>query len=279
MAPICSPLDMPHGYWRKASDAAVAHKALRRLALHALFFRESGQRLGSEGIGFEIAPELYFHQSTDWLNHSTSPTNAISGLQIPADLLLPTHLDAAEQAFLVRDYRDVLATMRQYVMGDYFAMFKTPFGKSTDTTFLPLFEAATREDPTLQCLHVQGRKVAHFPHRQAAAENIVTLTGKPASYLGLTGETLAANQVPSQPYPDQDLLVARFLLDRIQAANLKERPATDRDWSRVGYFNDLIMHLIDEQQFGAGLKNAILFETENRKLGPTLKNAGFSLWR
>lgn len=138
---------------------------------------------------------------------------------------------------------------------------------------------AAREDPALQGLHVQGRKVVHFLYRQAAAKNRVRLTGKPKTYLGLTGETLAADQVPPQPYPDQDRLIARFLLGRIKAANLIERPATDRDWSRIGYFNDLIQDLTDEQKFGVSLKDAILREAERREMAPALKSAGFGLWR
>jgi len=261
----------------QTSNPGIARKALRRLALHALFCEQVAQ--ASAGIGFEIAPDLWFGQTTWPVNNGANTSNARPGLQIPADLMLPTRLDAAEQTFLVRDYRDVLASMRQYVTGNYFIRFLHPYGETADATYLPLFVVAAREDPELQSLYVQGHKVAHFPLRQAAAENIARLTGKPASYLGLTGEALAANQGPSQPYPDQDLLVARFLLDQIQAANLKERPATDRDWSHVGYFNALIQQLTDEQQFGAGLKDALLLEAGRRQLGPALKSAGFSLWR
>jgi hypothetical protein len=188
-------------------------------------------------------------------------------------------LDPAEQTSLVRDYRDVLGSRRQYAMMSYFILFERPYGQPADATYIPLFEVAAREDPELQALHVRGRKVAHFPHRQAAAQNLARLTGKPASYLGLTGEALAHDQPPSEPYPDQNLLIARFLLDRIQAANLKAEPASDRDWSRVGYFNDLILHLTDEQQFGAGLRDALLHEAQRRQLGQALQKAGFSLWR
>jgi hypothetical protein len=261
----------------QTSNPEAARKALRRLALHALFCNQIYQQ--GSGIDFEIAPELSFHQSIGWFSSTSSASNAISALQIPDDLMLPARLDSSEQTFLVRDYHDVLTSMRQYVLGDYFMMFKSPFGKPADATYLPLLEVAAREDPKLECFYVQGRKAVHFPNRQAAARNIARLTGKPATYLGLTGNTLAADQVPTQPYPDQDRLVARFLLDRIQAANLKEQPATDRDWSRVGFFNDLIIHLTDEQQFGPGLKDAMLLEAGHRQLGPTLKNAGFSLWR
>lgn len=256
----------------------IARKALRRFALHALFCHQNYQQ--GSGIDFEIAPGLAFHQSTGWLNREDiTNNNTRSGLHIPKDLMLPTRLDADEQTFLVRDYRDVSTSTRQYVLGNYFMMFANPYNQLADVTYLPMFKVAAREDPTLQCLHVQGRKVAHFPYRQAAAKHRVRLTGKPASYLGLTGETLTAEQVPSLPYPDQDQLIAIFLLDRIQAANLIERPATDRDWSCLGYFNDLIQHLTDEQKFGGGLKDAILREAGRRDIGPSMKNAGFGLWR
>jgi hypothetical protein len=257
----------------------MARKALRRLALHALFCHQSYQQ--GSGIDFEIAPDLSFHQSTGWLNLGAVSNNPSAGLQIPADLMMPTHLDSAEQTFLLRDYRDVSTTTQQYMLGDYFMMFARPHphGRLADATYLPMFEVAAREDPTLECLHVQGRKVAHFPYRQAAAKNRVCLTGKPATYLGLTRETLAAEQVPSLPYPDQDELIARFLLDRIQAANLIERPSTDRGWSRIGYFDDVIQHLTDEQKFGVSLKDAILQEAGRREIAPSLKHAGFRLWR
>lgn len=255
----------------------VSRKALRRLALHALFCHQVYQQ--GSGIDFEIAPDLSFHQSTGWLNREGIPSKGRSGLHIPEDLMLPTRLDSDEQTYLVRDYRDVSTSTRQHLLGDYFMMFATPHGQLADATYLPMFEVAAREDPALQCLHVQGRKVLHFLYRQAAAKNRIRLTGKPATYLGLTGETLAADQVPPQPYPDQDRLIARFLLDRIKAANLIERPATDRDWSRIGYFNDLIQALTDEQKFGVALKDAILREAERREMAPALKSAGFSLWR
>ena len=248
------------------TNSVVARKALRRLALHALFCFTMAQQ--SAGISFEIAPGLSFGQTIEPVNQRTNTNTTQPGLQIPADLMLPTQLDVAEQTFLVRDYRDVLTF---------------PYFTSTDATFLPLFEVVAREDSRLERLYVQGRKVAHFPNRQAAARNIARITGKPATYLGLTGEALAADQVPSQPYSDQDQLVARFLLDRIQGANLNERPATDQDWSHVGYFNNLIQHLTSDQPydsgFGGGLKDAILLEAGKRQLGPVLKNAGFSLWR
>jgi hypothetical protein len=261
----------------QSSEPKAAHKALRRLALHALFCHEIYQQ--GSGIDFEVAPDLRFHQTSQRLNPGAYPDTARSGVQIPSNLMLPAGLDAAEQVFLVRDYRELLTSRREYVMGSYFMLFQRPFGQPTDATYIPLFEAAAREDPELKALYVQGRKVAHCPHRQAAAQNLARLTGKPASYLGLARESLAHDQCPPQPYPDQNLLVARFLLDRVQAANLKARPGSDRDWSRVGYFNDLILRLTDEQQFGAGLRDALLEEAQHRQLGQTLKTAGLSLWR
>jgi hypothetical protein len=261
----------------QTSDSTAARKALRRLALHALFCHQTYQQ--GAGIDFEIAPDLYFHQTTERLNPGAYLDTAHSGVQIPRELMLPTRLDAAEQTFLVRDYRDMLASRREYVMGDYFMRFERPYGQPADDTYIPLFEAAACEDTELQALYVQGHKVAHFRHRQTAAQNLARLTGKPASYLGLTGEALAHDQPPPQPYPDQNLLLARFLLDRIQAANLRERPGSDRDWSRVGYFNDLILRLTEEEKFGAELKDALRQEAERRQVSPTLKTAGLSLWR
>jgi len=261
----------------QTSDVSAAHKALRRLALHALFCHQMYQQ--GSGIDFEVAPGLSFHQTTERLNPVAYPDKAPAGPQIPSDLMLPTRLDPAEQTFLVRDYRDVLNSGRRFVMDDYFMLFQRPLGASVDATYIPLFEAVAREDPELRALYVQGRKVAHFPNRQAAAQYLARLTGKPATYLGLNGEALAHDQPPPQPYPDQNLLVARFLLDRIEAAHLKQMPGSDRDWSRVGYFSDLIVRLTNEEQFGGGLREALLQEAQRRQLGPSLKSAGLQLWR
>jgi hypothetical protein len=262
----------------QAPDPAAAHKALRRLALHALFCHQIYQ--AGAGIDFEVAPDLYFHQTTERLNPGTYPDTAPSGLQIPSDLMPPANLDASEQAFLVRDYHNLLLSMRQNAAGNYFMLFAPPmWGRTGDSSYVPFFTSAAREDPELRALYVQGRKVACFPNRQAAAQNLARLTGKPAAYLGLKGETLAHDQTPPQPYPGQDQLVARHVLDRLQAAHLKQPPVSDSDWAHVGYFNNLIAHLTSDDQFGSDLKTALLQEAQRRHIDPDLKAAGCLLWR
>ena len=151
-------------------------------------------------------------------------------------------------------------------------------GRAGDSTYVPFFTSAASTDPEVRARYVQGRKVACFPNRQAAAQNLARLTGKPATYLGLKGETLGHDQSPPQPYPDQDQLVARHVLDRIQAAHLKQPPVSDSDWARVGYFNSLIARLTSEEQFGSDLKAALLQEAQRRQLELDLKAAGCALW-
>jgi len=80
----------------QTSNPGIARKALRRLALHALFCEQVAQ--ASAGIGFEIAPDLWFGQTT-WRLTTGEYEQRPTRLQIPADLMLPTRLDAAEQTF------------------------------------------------------------------------------------------------------------------------------------------------------------------------------------
>jgi hypothetical protein len=144
---------------------------------------------------------------------------------------------------------------------------------------LPFFRVVIREDPYLTALHVRGQIVAHFPSRKAAAGIIARITGRPAAYLGLGGEELDSAAVPEKPYEKQHELIARFELGRIEAARFAGRPERDREWARVGAYDDILRHLAEEEQFGQELKTELLAESRRRGLAEALQAAGFSFWR
>ena len=267
--------------WVLAQSPATntATKALRRLALHALFFHQSYQ--SGEGIDFEIAPHLMFHQ--DLGGFPVSAWDGDSTVSIPPDLMLPIELSSVEQTFLIRDYRDLLTNGR-WGDNEYFFMFHYPHYLQTpapDRTYISFFEVAAREDTELKVLYVRGQKVAHFPNRQIAAQQLTRLTGKPASYLSLTGESLHHDQVPMEPYRDQTRLLARFLLDRIESASLSQTRTTDPYWSPVNACNRSLEWLCSETElgFGASLLEALRKEAETRNMVPALKAAGLTFWR
>ena len=131
-------------------------------------------------------------------------------------------------------------------------------------------------------MHVKGKKVAHFKNRKTAAQITANITNAKASYIGLVGEEIHSEQVPSQPYQDQNKLVARFILDQIKSSGIQERPRTDAEWRKVGVFNSMINHLVGEDShhgFCIGLKNELIAESRRRNIALELKNAGFSIWR
>jgi hypothetical protein len=118
-------------------------------------------------------------------------------------------------------------------------------------------------------LHVKDLVVAHFPQRRQAAGQTARLTGKPATYTGLGGEQIDSTKTPPAPYPDQNVLIARFALDRIQKNLPQSPPERDIEWQQIGWRNSFLTHLVD--RFGDDLKPAILAEIDARGLGETFK--------
>ena len=134
----------------------------------------------------------------------------------------------------------------------------------------------------LSVLYVKGRKIPHFKKRQSAAQMIAAITGKKATYLGLTGEEIDSARTPRNPYRNQDRLIAGFLLDHIESAGIPaERPQSDYEWQRLNVLHDKIQRLVrdDTEGFGSALKKELLAESRRRDIHGRLKALNFSVWR
>lgn len=254
-------------------------KALRRLAVYAMFHHQVYQQ--GEGIDFTVAPNRWFHQGTGGRSGpETSP------VRIPDAWLVPFKLDADEQLFAVRAYRHLdccSVGMACHVMSGPWRMYSRGVGPGWDASHLPLLRAIAAEDPYVELFHVQGRLVAHFKYRKAAAEVVATLTGQKATYTGLGGEQIDSADVPREPYQNQDVLVARFKLDRIEA--LLARPESADSKARLTDCINEVQNLIqrergyEQEQFGEGLRTALLAEADRRKITDKLAKEGFWMFR
>lgn len=266
-----------HAAWVLAQhpDAATAHRALRRLGLYSIFHHQMYQQ--GSGIDFPIAANLYFHQVTSRLNPKAYADGESASVILPPELMAPKSLDAPEQAFLLRAYRHLI-TVRPFVEFWGWNFPGRDLADRGDASYLPWLRIVASEDPYLRLLHVQGQKVAHFPHRQTAAKAIARLTGAPATYAGLAGETLDSAAVPAQPYDQQNQRIAQYVLGRVAAAKFSGRPQTDREWERSGAFDGVIRRLVQDE-FGEALKAVFLAESRRRNLFNPLKDAGFEYWR
>ncbi len=260
-----------HAAWVLAqiADGNVKQKAVRRLAIYAMFNRVMGQQ--SSGIAFNVAPNLGFYQQISSLNQKE--TDSDGSQLIPSELLQPFKMNRQEQRFAVRAYRYTRKPGRQI---------RGPRGRSRLLRFqvpsaLPLLKVVAAEDPYLKAVHVQGKEVAHFPRRKTAAQTIAKITGEKTSYIGLAGEKIPSDEMRRQPYEDQKRLIAEFVLDRIESYAPDGNPSTDLERRIVDAQERLLSDLI--RQFGEGLNQRILAEAEQRGLSERLKKAGYSLWR
>ncbi|HBO42887.1 MAG TPA: hypothetical protein DD670_02915, partial [Planctomycetaceae bacterium] len=263
-----------HAAWVLAQlpDEKAAAKALRRVAIFAMFHHQLYQQ--GAGIDFDIAPELRFHQVTERLNPDP---NAYSGgegpVRIPDELLRPFDLDEAEQAYAVRCYQRAEGV---HEIGRFTLHFFERIGRPgpagyhpegptvLNQTYLPLLRAMAAGDPRLERLMVEGRNLAHFKYRQWAAQAIARITQEAASYTGLGGETLDSSVFP-KPYADQDRLLARFFVDRLERAQIPDKqPQSDREYRQQDYFYVTANQLCD--QFGPGTIDAIRQEAGRRKI-------------
>lgn len=255
------------------SDAGIREKALRRFAIYAWFQHQMHQQ--SSGIGFTIAPDLSFHQVTAAYNLNAYPPAPRTALTIPPTLLEAFDLDKEEQSFSIRAYRasalDPPDFRRAITLGDSFRP------GEWKASHLPLLETVAREDPDLRVLHVRGEKVADFPNRRAAAQAIAKVTGKPAFYQGLTGERIDSAAFPPKPYQDQDALVARYLLDRIEKMGVPNvRPTTDAAYRKWDSMSTQVSSLTSTESsaFGKDLRTALRAEAEKRGIAAKLRSAG-----
>jgi hypothetical protein len=244
-------------------DKAAAAKALRRLAIFGMFHHQMYQQ--GAGIDFRIAPGLSFHQTTERLNPDPRAYSSGEGpVWIPPDMLKPFALQDAEQQYAVRCYRLTQVPVRTYPVGDHFLSPWRMWSKgflSHDPSYLPLLKTIAMEDLHLKRLMVKGQAVAHFDYRQRAARAIAAITGEKATYAGLGGETLDSQAFP-EPYKDQDILLARFVLDRIQKARPPANSEKDQQSGQVEAYHSMVLHI--QEQFGAQVLAAIREEAKNR---------------
>ncbi|MDD2710203.1 MAG: HEAT repeat domain-containing protein [Verrucomicrobiae bacterium] len=266
-----------HAAWvlAQSPDPAAAKRGIRRLAIFGKFRVCMGQQEGSEGISFYVAPDLRFGQATGRIHPKANPNS--NPVQIPADLLGFFSLNKEEQAFAIRAFRHVVRVRNDREGSDFHGSFagRTELHES----WIPLLRVIAREDPDLQALRVKGQKVAHFPRRKAAAGQIAALNKELATYIGLGGEELPCSCVPSAPYKDQNVLVARFLMDQIQFVSFADRPSTGMEWSKWNYCDSLLRNKCQEWEFGEGLKRDLLKEAQRRNIETVLKKTEFCFWR
>ncbi len=253
-------------------DESVTVRPLRRVVIFSMFHHQIYQ--AGAGIDFSIGSGVVFHQATQWLNSATH--SASLQPKIPGELLLPLELSDEEQKFQMRAYRRGIVVR---AMPSFSALNEWKFfNHRMDASYLSLMRFMAANDPTLDGVHVKGQRVAHFTMRKKAAEVVASLTGKPANYVGLTGDIIASDAVPTEPYEGQNKLVARYLLDRIKQAGLVARPQGGREWDRAGEFNRLLT-LSVSSRFGPELEHALRAEPRLRQVDVSLANSGISFFQ
>lgn len=243
----------------------VRELGLRRLAIYGLFRHQIYQQ--GSGIDFRVADDLSFHQTTGWLNPGARREQQ-QAVRFTDELLGTFALTPAEQQFAIRAYRHTLEEggSDEILPG----LIDFPFHSPMDASYAPLLQVVAAEDPHLKPLYIKGQKVADFPQRRSAAEQLARITKRPASYSGLAGEQIDSAQVPHGPYKEQDVLIARYALDRIIKGLPKLAPRTDAEWRQISWRNTYLTRLVERDSgFGDELKQAIRAEIDARGLGDT----------
>jgi beta-lactamase regulating signal transducer with metallopeptidase domain/HEAT repeat protein len=249
-------------------DKAAAQKALRRVAIFGLFHCQSYQQ--GTGIDFEIAPGWSFHQVTMRLN-----PGGYSGegpVRIPNELLQPFPWAKPEQQFAVRCYRlvEAGAGVAGFSLESHFlsagSMGMRP-GAVPDATQLPLLREIVARDSHIKRMMIRGQATAHFEYRQIAAKAIAAITKEKTTYCGLAGETLDSDAFP-QPYKDQNRLLAKLIVDRIEKAKLPRKPQTTPEWDQVSRVRSMIGELCQEfdPPPGTQLLGVLQNEAKQRKI-------------
>ena len=277
LLPLLDGPDVPravYAAWGLAQlpDRAAARKAVRRLAVYGVFRHQEGQQERAT-VDIAIARSLGFHTviaSLDPGATQSRPDDPAAPVQIPAELRKRFTLDEAEQAFAIRVYRYV--TWPQPVRWNTHVM--DVLGNRVDASYVPLLKVIAAEDPKVGVLHVKDLKVAHFQYRKAAAQAIARVTGEAAAYVGLAGEELDSEQFPARPYEDQDALVAKFVVRRLEQARLVDDPQSGADGQRVEAYRSMLREL--EESFGTELLKAIRAEADRRGLTDSFLKAGLS---
>ena len=250
-------------------DKAAAAVAVRRVAIFGMFHHEIYQQ--GAGIDFVIAPDLYFHQATERLNpdpiaHATGEGT----VRIPASMLAPFPLNAAEQQYAIRCYRQADAAGSPHGTTEHLlatwqvgANWPSPPQRqaAVHESYLPLLRVIASEDSRVKPLMVKGQVVAHFQYRQLAAKAIVAIAKKRAVYRGLAGETLDSEAFPS-PYLNQNQLLAKYFVDRVEKARLPQTPESGPQWEQVNTHQAAAFRL--DREFGSKVLDAIRQEAERR---------------
>ena len=276
LAPLLDENNVPravYAAWVLAQhpDKNVSTLAVRRLAVYAMFNHQMYQQ--GAGIDFPIACNLSFHQVTSSYNPGAYRGRKES-VQIPGNLLTSLVMDTKEKAFSIRAYRHIA---RGY--GGHRTIASTflfhPHGP-WNMSHVPLLRVVAVEDPYIEAVHIKGKKVAHFRKRRCAAQALSKLLNGPMKYLALDGARIVSDELPSAPYDNQDLLLARHALDMVQASGITRRPENQDEWTRHNRLESAMRHLVE--QFGLGVERELLAEAKRRKLTDTLKTANFRLW-
>lgn len=266
------PADRATGLRETGLTPPDRNTALRRLAIYGMFHHQIAQQ--STGIGFRIAvdapdvpngQEVAFYQTTMRLNPGAIRDDK-QPIHLPEELLKPFPLSPAEQQFAIRAYRYTMQHGGSSTMGP--GLVSINFHQM-DVSHVPLLEVIAAEDTDLRAQAINGQKVAHFPQRQLAAQKIASLTGKPAGYTGLDGKVLDSAQVPSEPYAEQNVLIARYALERILVNLPKKAPEGGREWQEIEWRNNYLRHLTDA--FGNELQDTMVKEIDARGLKPTFQ--------
>lgn len=241
------------------ADQDAALTGLRRVAIFAMFHHQMYQQ--GAGIDFELAPNLNFHQTTQRLNPRIEAADA-APVRIPEDLLTPFDWNDEEQEYAVRCYRLAERIGNGHGVSIHFLngrMMGQTRRMDLNRTQLPLLKEIAVHDSRLVRLMIEGQAVAHFTYRQQAAQAIAAITQNEAAYLGLAGETIEAQSFPL-PYQDQDRLLAKFFVDRVETA----QPRTDRQWKLFEIHRQTARQLSDD--FGPQVLDAIRQEAHRRKI-------------
>jgi hypothetical protein len=193
-------------------------------------------------------------------------------VRIPDNLLRPFAWDNAEQQFAVRCYK--LTESGENTIGyglDVHFLSVGSMGirpmKGLDATQLSLLEEIAANDSHIKRVMIKGQPTAHFDHRQLAAKAIAAITKEEATYRGLAGETLDSEAFP-EPYTDQNALLAKFIVDRMEKAELSGKPQTDRHWRQFDFYRSKANSL--REAFGPPATEAIRQEAQRR--GADMKN-------
>lgn len=180
------------------TDAKISEPALRRVALNRFVLEP-------------MVPQCPPPRDAPILAGANNTPFAVEPVKLLKQYQVPFPLVDREIDFLIRAYRWAIS-LHGIESSWRFGGSSIHAWKSgmCDASYLPFLRIMRDEDPYLTVCMVQGQPLPWFPHRAWAAEQIATLTGKPAQHPGLDGSLQA--KLPTTPYPDQDRLIVRHVI-------------------------------------------------------------------